>query len=487
MAQPQGSFHLVAALAIALPMSLALDAARADLYASRQTAASQRARAGEEGFRALYKELVEINTTLSVGSCTEAVTAMKTRLLKAGYAEADVAIVVPPDRPKDGNLVALLPGTDLNLKPLLLLAHVDVVEANREDWERDPFTLIEEDGYFYARGSADDKAMAAIFTDSMIRFRQEGYAPRRGIKLALTCGEETPNTFNGVRYLVENHRALIDAAFALNEGARGEIDGKTGRYVFNGVQAGEKLYQDFTLETTNPGGHSARPRADNAIYDMAAALAKIEAFEFPFELNDTTRRYFSLYGEVVGGALGADMKAAASGDAAAVDRLEKDPTLNGSLRTTCIATEIEGGHAKNALPQHVSANVNCRIFPGHSPDEVLQKLVEVIGNAAVEVSFESEPEKPGAPPKLGEEILGPVETLSEDMYPGVPVIPMQSAGATDGRFLTPVGIPTYGVSGIFSDSATTNAHGLNERMRVQSLLEGREFLYRLAKLYAERK
>jgi len=478
---------LLTFVALALSVALLPKTMAAEVHASRKTPASTQARAGEDAFRALYKELVEINTTLSVGSCTQAVTAMKAHLLRAGYADADVAIVVPPGRPKDGNLVALLPGTDSSRKPLLLLAHVDVVEAKREDWERDPFKLIEGNGYFYARGSVDDKAMAAIFTDSMVRLRREGYAPRRGIKLALTCGEETPNTFDGARYLVENHRDLIDAAFALNEGGGGRLDGKTGRYLYNGILSGEKLYQDFTLETTNAGGHSSRPTPDNAIYDMAQALVKIGAFKFPAEFNDTTRRFFTRYGEIVGGSLAADTKAAVAGDAAAIERLAKDPTLNGFLRTTCVATELQGGHAPNALPQHVTANVNCRIFPGHAPEEIRQTLIKTVANPGVKVAFQSEPEKPSPPPKLTEEILGSVEGLTEDMFPGVPVIPTQAAGATDGRFLTPSGIPTYGISGMFFDPETTRTHGLNERAPVQSLLESREFLYRLTKLLADRK
>lgn len=447
--------------------------------------AAAHTQAGEAEFRSLYKELVEINTTLSAGSCTEAATAMQARLLKAGYPEGDLHLITSAERPKDGNLIALLPGTDASLKPVMLLAHIDVVEAKREDWKRDPFTLTEEDGYFYARGAADDKAMAAIFTDSMVRFRQEGYRPKRGIKLALTCGEETPNTFNGVKYLIENHRELMDAAFALNEGGGGRLDGATGKYLYNGIQAGEKLYQDFTLEVENAGGHSSRPVPDNAIYRMTQALAKVQALDFPTEFNDATRAYLARFGDIVGGAKGADMKAAAaSGDAAAVERLKQDPSLNGMLHTTCVATMIDGGHAPNALPQRVTANVNCRIFPGHAAEGIRQTLIEAIGDADVKVAFQAEPEKAGPPPPLTPEILGPIEKLTAEMFPGVPVVPAQSSGGTDGRFLTPAGIPTYGVSGIFSDGATTNAHGLNERIRVQSVMEGREFLHRLIKLYA---
>jgi acetylornithine deacetylase/succinyl-diaminopimelate desuccinylase-like protein len=456
-----------------------------DLLASRQTSVSKVARAGETRFRDLYKELIEINTTLSSGSCTQAAEAMKARLSKAGYPDSALHIIAPSDRPKDGNLIAVLAGSDPSAKALMLLAHIDVVEAKREDWVRDPFKLTEDGGYFYARGASDDKAMAAVFTDSMVRFKEESYRPKRTIKLVLTCGEETPNTANGVKYLIEHHRDLIDAGFALNEGGGGRLDGTTGKYQYNGIQAGEKLYQDFTLETVNQGGHSSRPTPDNAIYQLATALTKIQAFEFPIEFNDATRGYFEKFGAILGGAQGADMKTvAANGDAAAVARLKKDPSFNGSLHTTCVATRIEGGHANNALPQRVTANVNCRIFPGHPPEEIRQTLIKTIGNPDVKIAFESEPEKAGPPPQLTPEILGPIEKLTADMFPGVPVVPAQAAGATDGRFLTPIGIPTYGVSGMFSDGATTNAHGLNERIAVQSLMEGREFLHRLTKMYA---
>ena len=275
---------------IAVVLGLTMGSAHAaDITASRQTAASAKARAGETEFRALYKELVEINTTLSVGSCTEAANAMKARLSAAGFADEQLHVIVPPGRPKDGNLIALLPGSDAKLKPLLLLAHIDVVEANRADWERDPFKLVEEGGFFYARGASDDKAMAAVFADSMVRFKKERYRPKRTIKLALTCGEETPNTFNGVSYLIENHRELIDAGFALNEGGGGRYDQKTGVYRYVAVLASEKVYQDFTLTTHNQGGHSSRPTPDNAIYQLAHALDKVEAHQFKVEFNDTSR------------------------------------------------------------------------------------------------------------------------------------------------------------------------------------------------------
>jgi acetylornithine deacetylase/succinyl-diaminopimelate desuccinylase-like protein len=443
--------------------------------------------AGEAEFRGLYKELIETNTTLSVGSCTLAAERMKARLLAAGYPESDLHILVnpKPNRPQDGNLVAILPGTDSSQKAILLMAHIDVVEAKREDWVRDPFVLTEEGGYFYARGASDDKSMAAIFTDSMVRYKREGYKPARTIKLMLNCGEESPNEFVGAQYMVDNHRDLIDAAFALNEGAGGRLDPETGKYIFNGVQAGEKLYQDFSIEVTNPGGHSSRPVPDNAIYELGQALMKVQALEFPIEFNDATTAFFRRMGAITPGQEGQDMRDAADGEnAAAIRRLSVNPSYNASFRTTCVATQLNAGHAPNALPQRATANVNCRIFPGHTQEEIRQKLETAIADPTVKVTLKSEAETPGAPPRLTPEILGPIEQLTEKMWPGVPVIPAMATGATDGRFLTPAGIPTYGVSGIFADSNTTNAHGLNERVGVKQLMEGRVFLYQLVKMYA---
>ncbi len=453
---------------------------------SSLTTASTDPAAGETEFRALYKELIETNTTFSVGSCTQASERMKARLAAAGYTDADMQILVNPGpkRPQDGNLIALLPGTNPALKPILLLAHIDVVEAKREDWVRDPFKLTEEGGYFYARGASDDKAMAAIFTDIMIRYKQEGYKPARGVKLALTCGEESANEVVGAKWLTEAHRDLLDAEFALNEGAGGRIDPATGKYTFNGVQAGEKLYEDYTIEVTNPGGHSSRPVPDNAIYRLGAALAKVSAIEFPIEFNDATTGFFKRMGELTPGQEGQDMKDAAGGEnAAAIRRLMQNPSYNALFHTTCVATQLTAGHAPNALPQRATANVNCRIFPGHTQEEIRKQIETAINDPEVKVTLRSEPEKPGAPPKLTPEILGPIEKITEKMWPGVPVVPAMATGATDGRFLTPAGIPTYGVSGIFADSNTTNAHGLNERVGVKQLMEGRMFLYQLVKEY----
>lgn len=436
-------------------------------------------------FRGIYEQLIEINTTLSAGSCTAAAQAMAERLRAAGFPEQDLHVVVPPEWPAQGNLVAILPGSVPSEAPLLLLAHIDVVEAKREDWERDPFELVEENDYFYARGAADDKAMAAIFVDAMVRYRQAGYIPERTIKLALTCGEETPDTFNGVRYLLEHHRDLIDAGFALNEGSGGHLDSE-GRRIYNGIQAGEKLYQDFRLEVTNPGGHSSRPVKENAIYLLSQALLRIGDHNFPIEFNDTTRAYFDRRSSMETGQVAADMQAILQDPPAAeaLARITANPSYNSILHTTCVATMIDGGHAANALPQRAGANVNCRIFPGHTPEEIRIALQQVVNNPAIAITFADSPETTSPPPPLSRDILGPIETVTQEMWPGVPVLPAMAAGATDGRFLTPAGIPTYGVSGLFMQPEQVNAHGLNEKILVQSLYEGREFLDRLIRIYA---
>ncbi len=441
--------------------------------------------AADAAFRDLYRELVEINTTLSSGSCTEAAEAMGARLKAAGLPTGDVHLIVPPDEPTQGNLVAVYPGTARDLSPLLLLAHIDVVEAKRADWERDPFTLIEENGYFYGRGVADDKAMAAIFTDALVRMRQAGYRPQRTLKLALTCGEETPHNFNGVRYLIQNHRELIDAGFALNEGAGGRLDGDRKR-VYNGIQAGEKTYQDYQLEIRNPGGHSSRPLKDNAIYRLAAALDRLAAYEFPVQFNSTTRRYFQRMSGLESGPLAQDMLAILRDppDREALARVAADPGYNAMLRTTCVATMVEAGHAPNALPQRATANVNCRIFPGVTQEQVRQTLIGLVDDPEIAVNFANPPEATAPPPELTPEILAPIETLSEQMWPGVPVLPFMQAGGTDGRFLTPAGIPTYGVNGLFMQPGESNAHGLNEKMNIEALYESRDFLNRLIRAYA---
>ncbi|HEY8003881.1 MAG TPA: M20/M25/M40 family metallo-hydrolase [Phenylobacterium sp.] len=450
------------------------------------TAHAQAPTPDEAAFRSLYKELVETNTSLSVGSCTLAAERMAAHLKAAGFADSQLTLFTAPDHPKEGGLVAIYPGKDPKAKAILLLAHLDVVEAKREDWTRDPFTLVEENGYFYARGSSDDKAQAAIWVDTLSRYRKEGYRPRHTIKMALTCGEETSGALNGAEWLSKNRRELIDAAFALNEGAGGQLD-EAGKPVVHTVLAAEKMSQNYRLEVTNPGGHSSQPVPDNAIYHLARALDKISRYEFPVMLNDANRGFFSKMAKVTGGETGAAMTAivANPADAHANEVLSRDKGYHSMLRTTCVATMLDAGHATNALPQRARANINCRIFPGVSGAEVEATLVKVIDDPAVHVSV---PEVRGAPvtsPPLTPQIMGPIEKISGEMWPGTPVIPLLQTGATDGQFLTNAGIPTYGVSGLFGDRDGNGVHGLNERMRVKSLMDGRTFLYRLVKAYAD--
>lgn len=451
-------------------------------------AAAQTPRPDQLAFRELYKELIEINTTLSSGSCTAAAEAMAGRLKAAGFADEDLKIIAPPERPKDGALIAVLKGSDPKARPILLLAHIDVVEANRADWERDPFKLVEEDGFFYARGASDDKAQAAIWTDSLARYKKEGFKPRRTLKMALTCGEETPDTFNSVQYLIANHKDLMDADFVLNEGAGGRLD-KDGKRVSLGIQAGEKVYQDYTLEVTNKGGHSSVPVRDNAIYHLASGLARLGVHDFPVKLNDAVRGNFERMAVIEGGESGAAMAAVAKNpaDAEAVAKVAQDPGRNSMMRTTCVATMASAGHAPNALPQRARANVNCRILPGEGVEEVRQALVKVLADDAIKVTTVGVPSPVSPPPSLGKTITGPVEQVSKKMWPGVPLVPVMATGATDGRFLNAVGIPTYGLSGLFGEPEGNGAHGLNEKMRVRSLYEGRDFLHEVVKLYANQK
>jgi acetylornithine deacetylase/succinyl-diaminopimelate desuccinylase-like protein len=447
----------------------------------------------EAQFRDLYKELVETNTTLSSGDCTLAAQRMAERLRRAGFADADLHVFTDPAHPKEGGLVAIYPGRNGKAKAVLLLAHIDVVEAKPEDWTRDPFKLVEENGKFYARGAADDKAQAAIWVDTLVRYRQEKFKPRRTLKLALTCGEETAGAFNGAEWLARNQRDLIDAAFAINEGAMGELDAQGNRLVLQ-VQAGEKFPQNYRLEVTNPGGHSSRPVKDNAIYHLAGALEKVAGYEFPTQFTDASRAYFAGMAQIQAGKGNRDVADAMNAfvknpdDAQAIALVAaKDPSWNGTLRTTCVATMLDGGHATNALPQRARANVNCRIFPGVSAESVRQKLQEIVADPAVKViTLETRSATVGAPP-LTPQILGPVQELAQQFWPGVPVLPILQAGATDGAFLNAVGIPTYGIAPIFAGPDLGNIHGLNEYVGVQSLLDARTFLYRLIKIYANAK
>ena len=464
---------LIVALAASLSLTMFVRAEAAD-------------DAGRAAFREIYKEMVEIDSSQSTGSCTNVVRAALTRLKAAGFGGNDMQVVIPEGKPDDGNIVARIRAKNPTKKGVLLLAHIDVVDARRADWERDPFKLIEENGFFYGRGSADDKSMAAVFLDLMIRLKQErNFKPRRDIVMALTCGEETSNRVNGVDYLLKNRPELIDAAFALNEGAGGLLSADDKPLTLQ-VQAGEKIHQVFSLEVTNPGGHSSRPVPDNAIYRLAVATQKIAQLSFPVQLTPVVREYFRVTGPLLGGEVGAAMSALAKNpdDQAALERLMKDPSYNAVVHTTCVATQLEGGHAANALPQRATLTLSCRVMQGTTPEQVKETLEHAVGDDQVKVAIVRRRDGSSAPP-LTDEIMGPVKKMAAKLWPGVPVAPMMSAGATDGRFLMNAGIPTYGMSGMFSKSDETNAHGLNEKRRVQSLYEGREFLEGVVRAYVK--
>ena len=442
-------------------------------------------------FRALYKELVETNSELSntdraTGTCTTAAERMAAHLTAAGYPASDVKVWTAPGHPLEGGMVGVLHGTDPKAKPMLLLAHIDVVEAKRADWTRDPFTLIEENGYFYGRGASDDKAEASVWVDTLVRLKTEGFKPKRDIKIALTCGEETAGAFNGAEWLSLHERKLIDAEFALNEGASGQLDA-SGKPVALHIEAGEKFPQNYQLEVTNPGGHSSRPVRINAIYQLAHGLERIEGYQFPIKFTDASRAYFTEMAKLTPGPKADHMLALLKDptDAAAADAMRDDPGDNGMLHTTCVATMVTAGHATNALPQRATANVNCRIFPGETVEGVRAKLESLAADPAIKVTtLETRSAISLNPPPLTPAIMEPLRKVAAQIWPGVPIVPFLTAGATDGAFMTPVGIPTYGVSGMFTDPDAGNIHGLNERIRVKSLYDGRDFLFAVVKLYA---
>jgi acetylornithine deacetylase/succinyl-diaminopimelate desuccinylase-like protein len=443
-------------------------------------------RPDQTAFLALYKELVETNTTLSAGSCTLLAERIAAHLKGAGFTEREITPFAVPEHPQEGGLVVVLAGSSKRLQPMLLLGHLDVVEAKREDWTRDPFVMLEENGYFYGRGTSDMKAMDATWIDALMRFRQSGYTPKRTIKMALTCGEESARAFDGAAWLAKNRPELIAAAFALNEGGGGRTDGH-GKLLVESIQVGEKAVQNYRVETVNAGGHSSIPIRDNAIYQLAAALTKVRDYEFPVKFSDTTRVYFAKVGATRGDDLGRAMVALSQNpnDAAAETLVSKDRSYHSMLRTTCVATLLEGGHADNALPQRAAANVNCRIFPGETVQGTQAALAAAIGDPGVKISV-VQPIRPLAvPPPLDPGIIGPAEKLVAKYFPGVPLIPSMSTGATDGIFLEAIGIPVYGAPGGWGDPDGNGAHGLNERRSVRSVFVGRDFLTDLIKVYAE--
>jgi acetylornithine deacetylase/succinyl-diaminopimelate desuccinylase-like protein len=437
----------------------------------------------EQRAREIYKELVEINTTdTSAGNVTKAAEAMATRLKAAGFPDTDVRVLGPA--PNKFNLVMRYRGTGAK-RPMLLLAHLDVVDAKREDWSFDPFVFREEDGWFYGRGTSDDKAMASQFVANLIRLKEEGFKPERDLILALTADEEGGD-YNGAEWLVTQHHDLVDAEFAINEGGGGNM--RKGKYLTNEIQAAEKVYQDFHLEVTNSGGHSSLPVKDNAIYHLAQGLARLSALEFPVQLSEITSTYFERSATVESDpATAADMRAVARAtpDLAAAARLSaKLPYWNSMMRTTCVATRLIGGHANNALPQLASANVNCRMLPGATVDSVRQTLIDTLADPKITISLVKDA-KPSQPAILRADVLNAVESLTKEMFPGVVVVPVMSTGATDGLYFRNAGIPTYGVDGTFGDIDDVRAHGRDERVGVKQYFEGLEFQYRLIKALAK--
>jgi acetylornithine deacetylase/succinyl-diaminopimelate desuccinylase-like protein len=429
----------------------------------------------------VYKELVEIDTVTATGDTAQAAEAMAARLRAAGFADADVRAFSPA--PRKGNLVARLHGTGAR-KPILLMAHLDVVPANREDWSVEPFKLTEKDGYFYGRGVGDDKYMAAAFVANLIRYKQEGYKPDRDIIVALETDEEIfDRDALGIQWLLKNHRDLIDAEFALNEG--GGVGLKDGKPIRNSVQTSEKVAMTYQLDVRNNGGHSAVPMKDNAIYHLAEGLVRLSKFSFPLKLNETTRAYFERLAQFENEQTAADMRAVLSDrpDPAAMSfvRLAANPFYNAELRTTCVATMLEAGQAINALPQLASAKVNCRIMPGEPVDEVKATLERVLADDQITVTQLDKPVL-SAPSALNEEVMGAIEKLSQQFWPGIVVLPTMIPGATDGSFLRNAGIPTYGQSGMASDINDSRIHGKDERVLVKSFYEGQDYLYRLVKM-----
>ncbi len=430
--------------------------------------------------RDIYKESIEIQSGFTTGATTPVAEAAAARLRAAGFSESD--IFVGGASPKKANLVVRYHGTGA-LKPLLLLAHIDVVEAKREDWSMDPFQFIERDGFFYGRGTGDDKAQASIWIANLIQYKKEGFKPDRDIIVALTADEEGGGPYNGVAWLLKNHRDLIDSEFALNEGGWGESVG--GKKISNDLQVSEKYVVNFRLEVRNKGGHSSMPVADNAIYHLAAALQRLSNFGFPLKTNEVTAAYFQEMAKIETGPMKEDLAKAGKGSQEAMQRLAAaTPAWNATLRTTCVATLLEGGHAMNALPQLAAATVNCRVLPEDYVAYVQATLQKVVADDQVSVKILGEP-APGPASALRPDVLAAVSHSTEAVWPGVPVVPIMVMGATDGKALRIAGIPTYGIQGIFFDRDDIRFHGRDERVGVQSFYEGQAFLYELVKILSQ--
>lgn len=424
----------------------------------------------------IYKELVEIKSGYTTGSTTLVANAVAARLRAAGFPDSDIFVVgAVPDK---FNVVVRYHGTGAR-KPILLLAHEDVVEAKREDWSTDPFEFIEKDGYYYGRGTADDKAQAAVWIANLIRYKREGFRPDRDIIVALTADEEGGGPYSGIQWLLKNHRELIDAEFCLNEGGKGEM--VNGKLIAEDLMGGEKWYLDVRLEVHNKGGHSSLPVPDNAIYHLVDALGRLSHFSFPLKTNEITKAYFAGMAKIESGSIKADLAAVSEGSQAAMERVAAaSPAWNAALHTTCIPTQLEAGHARNALPQLAAANVNCRVEPDDSLEYMLATLKKVIADDQVSIAVSGEAMQAPASP-LRPDLVRAMNRVTDTMFPGVAVVPVQSSGATDGRYLRAAGIPTYGVQGFPTERDDYRAHGKDERMLVKSFYEGQTFLYELVK------
>jgi len=451
-----------------------------------QSAGAQNREAANLEARAILKELIEINTTDSVGNVTTAAEAMAHRLLAAGFAPQDVRIAGPTERKK--NLVARYPGTGLR-KPILFIGHLDVVEARREDWTTDPFQFIEQEGYFYGRGTQDMKEGDALLVTTFIRLKREGFRPDRDLILALTADEEGGD-YNGIDWLLKEHRDWIDAAYCINLDG-GEFEKVKGKRLLAGLQASEKVYVDFQFEATNPGGHSSVPGPENAIYELAAALTKLQGFSFPVKVSEITRNYFARTAALSTGSMAADLSGVSKDppDPEVVKRLSANPYYNSLLHTTCVATMLSGGHAPNALPQTARANVNCRVFPGEDPEEVRMTLERVVTDLKLKITYVTQKSSDGKivpivavpPSPLLPELNDTLEHTLDTMWPGLPVVPSMSTGATDGHYLRIAGIPTYGIACMFFDSEDDRSHGKDERVVVEDFYDGVEFTHRFLK------
>jgi acetylornithine deacetylase/succinyl-diaminopimelate desuccinylase-like protein len=453
----------------------------ASVIAHAQTGAPSTLSAEQQLFHDIYKELVEINTTYSVGNNTDAARAMQKRLLDAGISASDIQIVEP--FPRKGNLVLRFRGNG-SKRPVLLLAHLDVVEARREDWKSDPFKLREDDGYFTARGSLDDKAMAATFVSVLAQLKRENFKPSRDIILALTSDEETGGPSNGAARLINQRRDWVDAEFGINEGGGGQL--RDGKPILHRVQVAEKMNANYHFEVRDVGGHSSLPTASNPVYELSHALDRLANYRFPVRLSEVTRTYFERSAAFESGERAADMLAVAGGQPPtdAIERLSALPGYNALLRTTCVATQVSAGHAANALPQSAKVTVNCRILPNDDPAEVETRLREVMKTPRMALVSRALPLRSPAS-RLRPEVIGAIESITRAMWPGVPVIPALSTGATDSRYMRNVGIDMYGVSGIFLEPSDYRAHGLDERVAISRLYDGREFMYRLIRHLSE--